>query len=137
MPRSFFTFPSNIAVRRHPLIASGFRFPRNTGRDHRKMLVVDDDVAFVGGYNIGSLYATDWRDTHARLTGDIVWDMQNAFIDYWNLWAGRRRAALPDFGSRTWQSDIRIHRNMPRTMVYPIRGMYLDGDRPGRRTTST
>jgi cardiolipin synthase A/B len=123
--RSFFTFPSNIAVRRHPLIASPLRFPRNTGRDHRKLLVVDDHVAFLGGYNIGSLYATDWRDTHARLTGDIVWDVQNAFIDYWNLWAGRRRAALPDFGGRSWQPDIRIHRNMPRTMVYPIRGMYL------------
>jgi cardiolipin synthase A/B len=123
--RSFFNLPSNIAVRRHPLMVSGFRFPRNTGRDHRKLLVVDDHAAFLGGYNIGSLYATDWRDTHARLTGDIVWDVQNAFIDYWNLWAGRRRAALPDFGGRSWQPDIRIHRNMPRTMVYPIRGMYL------------
>ncbi len=126
VPRSFYRFPPNIAVRRHPLIASGFRFPRNTGRDHRKILVVDDKVAFLGGYNIGNLYATDWRDTHARLTGDIVWDVQNAFIDYWNLWSGRRRAALPDFGGRTWQPDIRIHRNMPRNMVYPIRGMYLD-----------
>jgi cardiolipin synthase len=125
VPRSFFIFPKNISVRRHPLIVSGFRFPRNTGRDHRKLLVVDDVVGFVGGYNIGSLYATDWRDTHARLTGDIVWDVQNAFIDFWNLWA-RRRAALPDIGSATWQPDIRIHRNMPRNMVYPIRGMYLD-----------
>jgi len=126
VPRRFYRLPPNIAVRRHPLIASGFRFPRNSGRDHRKLLVVDDKVAFVGGYNIGSLYATDWRDTHARLTGDIVWDVQNAFIDYWNLWSGRRRAALPDFGGRTWQPDIRIHRNIPRNMVYPIRGMYLD-----------
>ncbi|MCW2810177.1 MAG: putative cardiolipin synthase [Friedmanniella sp.] len=126
VPRSFFQFPANIAVRRHPLIASGFRFPRNSGRDHRKVLVVDDVVAFLGGYNIGSLYATDWRDTHARLTGDIVWDVQNAFIDYWNLFSGRRRAALPDFGGRTWHSEIRIHRNTPRNMVYPIRGMYLD-----------
>ena len=126
VPRSFFVLPKNIAVRRHPLIASGFRFPRNTGRDHRKVLVVDDIVAFLGGYNIGSLYATDWRDTHARLTGDIVWDVQNAFIDYWNLWSGRRRAALPDFGSASWQPEIRIHRNMPRNVVYPIRGMYLN-----------
>lgn len=126
VPPAFFVFPKNIAVRRHPLIVSGFRFPRNTGRDHRKLLVVDDVAAFLGGYNIGSLYATDWRDTHARLTGDIVWDVQNAFIDFWNLWAGRRRAALPDFGSATWQPDIRIHRNMPRNVVYPIRGMYLD-----------
>ena len=126
VPQSFFALPRNIAVRAHPVIASGIRFPRNSGRDHRKLLVVDDLVAFVGGYNIGSLYATDWRDTHARLTGDIVWDVQNAFIDYWNLFTGRRRAALPDFGTRSWQPNIRIHRNIPRNMVYPIRGMYLE-----------
>jgi cardiolipin synthase A/B len=126
VPRAFFRLPPNIHVRRHPLIASGFRFPRNSGRDHRKLLVVDHDAAFIGGYNIGALYATDWRDTHARLTGDIVWDMRNAFIDYWNLWATRRRPALPDTGTLTWQSNIRIHRNIPRTMVYPIRGMYLE-----------
>ena len=128
VPRSFFRMPPNVHVRRHPLVARGFRrFPRNTGRDHRKLLVVDHDAAFVGGYNIGSLYATDWRDTHARLTGDIVWDMRNAFIDYWNLFADdRKRRALPDKGSLTWQPYIRIHRNMPRMMTYPIRGMYLE-----------
>src|SRR3546814_20919675 len=59
-------------------------FPYTTLFRSRKILVVDDDVAYVGGYNIGSLYATDWRDTHARLTGDVVGEMQNAFIDYWN-----------------------------------------------------
>src|SRR5215216_4131542 len=134
VPKSFFALPTNIAVRAHPVIASGLRFPRNSGRDHRKLLVVDDLVAFLGGYNIGSLYATDWRDTHARLTGDIVWDVQNAFIDFWNLFTGRRRAALPDFGTRSWQPNIRIHRNIPRNMVYPIRGMYLEAfDRAAHR----
>ena len=90
VPPAFFDLPPTIKVRRHPVVASPFRLFRNSGRDHRKLLVVDHDVAFVGGYNIGSLYATDWRDTHARLTGDIVWDMRNAFIDYWNLFTGDR-----------------------------------------------
>jgi cardiolipin synthase A/B len=126
VPRPFFTFPRSLKVRRHPVIAGSFRFPRNTGRDHRKLLVVDRDVAFVGGYNIGSLYATDWRDTHARLTGDIVWDMRNAFIDYWNLFATRSRRALPDSGSAHWQPEIRVHRNIPKNAVYPIRYMYLE-----------
>ncbi len=125
VPRPFFTFPRTIRVRRHPLIANGL-MPRNSGRDHRKLLVVDHDAAFVGGYNIGSLYATDWRDTHARLTGDIVWDMRNAFIDYWNLFPSRTRPALPDSGTLHWQSEIRVHRNIPRNAVYPIRGMYLE-----------
>jgi cardiolipin synthase len=125
VPRRFFRFPATIHVRRHPLLPSRPR-PRNLGRDHRKLMVVDNSVAFLGGYNIGSLYATDWRDTHARLTGDIVWDAENAFIDFWNLSAGRRQPSLPDVGGRTWQSDIRIHRNIPRNVVYPIRGVYLD-----------
>ena len=126
VPRPFFVLPKNVQVRRHPIVASSVRFPRNTGRDHRKLLVVDHDAAFVGGYNVGSLYATDWRDTHARLTGDIVWDMRNAFIDFWNLFSGRRRPALPDTGARKWHPEIRVHRNIPRLMVYPIRGMYLE-----------
>ena len=42
-------------------------------------------------------------------------------------------AGLPDFGGRSWQPDIRIHRNMPRNMVYPIRGMYLDATSPQSR----
>ena len=134
VPKSFFDLPDTIKVRRHPLIASPFRMIRNSGRDHRKLLVVDHDAAFIGGYNIGSLYATDWRDTHARLTGDIVWDMRNAFIDYWNLFAGRRQPALPDYGSQHWQPDIRVHRNLPRLLVYPIRNMYLDAiDRASHR----
>ncbi|MCW2802067.1 MAG: putative cardiolipin synthase [Propionibacteriaceae bacterium] len=126
VPRRFFRFPANVNARRHPLLAHSVRMPRNGGRNHRKLLVVDSDAAFIGGYNIGSLYATDWRDTHARLTGDIVWDVQNAFIDYWNLSATRRQQALPDSGTMHWQPNIRIHRNIPRNMVYPIRGMYLE-----------
>nr|WP_294695555.1 phosphatidylserine/phosphatidylglycerophosphate/cardiolipin synthase family protein [uncultured Friedmanniella sp.] len=125
VPRRFFRFPPNLHVRRHPVLRS-WPTLRNSGRDHRKLMVVDDAVAFLGGYNIGSLYATDWRDTHARLTGDIVWDAENAFIDFWNLYAGRRRPELPDAGGPSWPSDIRIHRNIPRNVVYPIRGVYLD-----------
>jgi len=126
VPQSFYRFPASISVRRHPIVR-GWPGIRNSGRDHRKLMVVDDSVAFLGGYNIGSLYATDWRDTHARLTGDIVWDAENAFVDFWNLFTGRRRdRALPDIGGRSWQSDIRIHRNIPRNVVYPIRSVYLD-----------
>lgn len=123
---SFYAMPPNVAVRAHPLVTSGFRLLRNSGRDHRKILVVDDHVGFVGGYNIGRLYATDWRDTHARLTGEAVWDLQNAFIDYWNLFASKRRASLPDLGGHSWHPDLRVYRNTPRNLVYPIRAMYLD-----------
>ena len=55
----------------YPVYNAGWRFfdLRRYGRDHRKILVVDDAVGFVGGYNIGTAYATEWRDTHVRVTG--------------------------------------------------------------------
>ena len=140
VPRSFFRFPKlpNLAVKPHRLLGWGFGFGRQAGRDHRKLMVVDDDVAFVGGYNIGTLYATNWRDTHARLTGDIVWDLQNAFIDYWNLFPRRRVPALPDTSGLVWQPNIRLYRNVPKNLVFPIRGMYLEAiDRASRRVYLT
>ena len=60
-----------MKVLAYPVYSAGWRFfdLRRYGRDHRKILVVDDEVGFVGGYNIGSAYATEWRDTHCRITG--------------------------------------------------------------------
>ena len=125
-------------VRRHPLIASPFRLLRNSGRDHRKLLVVDDAVGFVGGYNIGSLYATDWRDTHARLTGDIVWELQNAFIDYWNLYSSRPAARrCPTSAGTPGTPSIRVHRNIPRQPGLPDPRHVSRGASTAPRTTST
>ncbi len=136
VPRHFFHFPKDprLHTKPHRLIGLHLRFPRQTGRDHRKLMVVDNDVAFLGGYNIGSLYATNWRDTHARLTGDIVSDLRNAFIDYWNLFPQRGIPRIPDGGGLVWQSEMRVHRNLPKTLLYPIRGMYLEAiDRAAER----
>lgn len=47
-------------------------------RNHRKLLVVDDQVAYLGGFNIHrqssrrAVGATRWRDTHVRFTGSLV-----------------------------------------------------------------
>lgn len=125
---SFFRFPPSIEVREHPLLgAGGLRLldPRNSGRDHRKILVVDHTTGFVGGYNIGSLYERYWRDTHVRLRGPVATDLEFAFVDHWNSGPGGYRPRLP-VPSRAWEPRVRVHRNLPRYMVYPIRNMYLD-----------
>lgn len=125
---AFFRFPRSVHVHPHPLFGGGLLFfhPRNSGRDHRKLVVVDGTTAFVGGYNIGELYARQWRDTHVRITGDIVTELDNAFADQWNGGPGAPRYALPSPQQRTWRPDIRVHRNTPRLFVYPIRNMYLE-----------
>jgi cardiolipin synthase len=128
----FKRFPAPMKVLPYPVYNAGLRpFDlRRYGRDHRKILVVDDSVGFVGGYNIGAAYATEWRDTHVRITGPGVWDLKRAFADFWNLNRRRRlrsseRPLLLETAS-TWEPTIRFHRNLPRLWMFPIRSMYLE-----------
>lgn len=58
-------------------------------RNHRKILVVDGKVGFIGGFNIGDEYLGKgplgyWRDTHLRLHGGAVSGLQTRFIMDWN-----------------------------------------------------
>lgn len=128
----FKRFPRNMKVLRYPAYPAGLRFfdLRRYGRDHRKILVVDDTVGFVGGYNIGSAYVTEWRDTHVRITGPGVWDLKRAVADFWNLNRRRRlgtseRPLLLETASE-WEPRIRIHRNVPRLWMFPIRSIYIE-----------
>jgi cardiolipin synthase len=61
-------------------------------RDHRKILVVDREVAFTGGMNIGEEYGSwrhrrkpkeTWRDTHVRVRGPAAWEMAVVFSEGW------------------------------------------------------
>jgi cardiolipin synthase len=125
----FQRFRPPVRLLRYPVYSAGLRFfdLRRYGRDHRKILVVDDDVAFVGGYNIGNAFATEWRDTHVRITGPGVWDLTRAFADFWNLHRRKRHGGplLLDTPS-DWEPRIRVHRNVPRLWMFPIRSMYIE-----------
>jgi len=69
-------------------------------RDHRKLMVVDGRVGFIGGVNISPVYAAGssplgasagdaaaeigWRDTHVRVEGPIVAQLQRLFMHHWS-----------------------------------------------------
>ncbi|MCL2527514.1 MAG: cardiolipin synthase [Defluviitaleaceae bacterium] len=79
----------NIYVLRfNPLIPFVFAFMNN--RDHRKILVVDGHVAFVGGINISDDYINTtkrlgvWKDTGLCIKGDGVWSFTLMFIEMWD-----------------------------------------------------
>jgi cardiolipin synthase len=61
-------------------------------RNHRKIVVVDGQEAWVGGLNVGDEYlGLDpkigfWRDTHLRLAGPVVQSVQVSFLEDWS-WA--------------------------------------------------
>ncbi|MDV7143854.1 cardiolipin synthase [Tropicimonas sp. TH_r6] len=75
----------------HALRGPKTRFQINF-RNHRKTIVVDGTLGFTGGFNIGDEYMGrdpkfgDWRDTHCRLHGPVVSQLQLVFAEDWH-WA--------------------------------------------------
>lgn len=76
-------------------------------RDHRKLLVVDGRIAFIGGINISESYssgpsiksarekgpsAVGWRDTHLQIEGPVVAEFQKLFLDTWSKQKGPQLA---------------------------------------------
>lgn len=61
-------------------------------RNHRKLLICDGKIGFVGGINLGDEYLGSvidqepWRDTHCRIEGPAVTGLQLAWVEDWN-WA--------------------------------------------------
>ena len=78
-------------------------------RDHRKLLVIDGKTAFLGGINISESYSSGsrpgsassrkkqaeagaaWRDTHVRIQGPVVAELQKYFLDTWQRQSHRPR----------------------------------------------
>lgn len=58
-------------------------------RNHRKIAVIDDKVAYTGGFNIAKEYVGEkkkfgyWRDTHIRIEGGAVYDLNSRFAMDW------------------------------------------------------
>ncbi len=58
-------------------------------RNHRKLVIIDHEIGYVGGFNVGDEYVNQdpsigyWRDTHLRIVGPAVADLQwRFFLDY-------------------------------------------------------
>ncbi|MGH2508155.1 MAG: phospholipase D-like domain-containing protein [Ktedonobacteraceae bacterium] len=128
VPPHFKRFKPTIFVLRYPLFA-WLRQPfylSGYARDHRKILVVDGHTAFIGGYNIGSRYATEWRDTHIRIAGPDAHELESVCIDFWNMYRTHDLPLLPEIKTRDWDPALVIHRNDPHLLIFPIRNCYLE-----------
>lgn len=59
-------------------------------RDHRKLVVIDDKIGYIGGFNVGDQYVSRkkkfgfWRDTHLRIMGNTVFAIKVQFLMDWN-----------------------------------------------------
>ena len=59
-------------------------------RDHRKIVIIDGEIAYTGGMNVADYYIKgtkqvgEWRDMHCRIEGDEVNTLQSIFLRMWN-----------------------------------------------------
>jgi len=66
-----------------------YRLARLNNRTHRELLIVDGDIAFVGGAGVADWWAKPqgdrprWRDMMARIEGPVVSDIQGVFAENW------------------------------------------------------
>ena len=127
VPPSFKLFPE-------PVHALGYRAmtrpwhvldPRHYALEHRKLLVVDGEAAFIGGYNIGSDYATKWRDTHLRLDGPDAADLAQHFVTFWNAHAPEVEHISRHY-RRHFDPVINVQGNNAAQLTFPIRDMYIE-----------
>ena len=86
VPNRFFEQMREEGIEAVPFLP--VRFPSFTSkvnyRNHRKLVVIDGRMGFVGGMNIARRYVDDnWRDTMVRVTGPAVDALQRAFLIDW------------------------------------------------------
>ncbi len=119
-----------------PLIEAGgevrtynpFRFASPFGwlsRDHRKLLVVDNTVAFIGGICVSGTWLGDaergiapWRDTAVAVRGPALRDLANAFADSWSTLGDPLPEDVLELTERcapAGQVDLRVVATVPNT----------------------
>jgi cardiolipin synthase len=88
-------------------------------RDHRKLLVIDGRIVFIGGVNISKVYSSGsggsrkkqqdkmvgWRDTHIRIEGPVAAEFQKLFLDTWSRQQG------PPLQQKNFFPEIRAQGN--------------------------
>jgi len=85
-------------------------------RNHRKIVLVDGKIAYVGGHNVGDEYLGrhpqfgPWRDTHVKVEGPVVQAVQYCFVEDW-YWATR---AIPELN---WELNRAVDGNENTQMI--------------------
>ena len=90
---SFFAKMRSLGIDSHPFFRVTFRKLANriNWRNHRKLVVIDGRIGYIGGMNIADRYVAPapdgriWRDTHLRVEGPVIESMMYSFAIDWNF----------------------------------------------------
>lgn len=115
----------------HIMLSKGFN------RDHRKILILDGQTAYLGGRNIQDRYFLEWRDADIRITGPVVKDITSVFEENQQRvapeWGKAHVAKDLDYAARmdnipemTQYSDVTVQvvPDSPTDKILPIRNCF-------------
>ncbi|GIP18799.1 cardiolipin synthase [Paenibacillus montaniterrae] len=105
-------------------------------RNHRKLVVVDGQVGYIGGFNIGDEYLGlnkhfgKWRDTHLRIRGEAVLQMQAQFIIDWSMASSNKIEFSPayfpsDYPQPSNHIGIQVVASGPDSEYQEIKNSYI------------
>ena len=95
-----------------------FLFYSSQIRNHRKITIIDGEIGYLGGFNIGKEYIDEdpslgiWRDYHLKITGSSINFLQSEFLIDWLEYAGEDIKANPAYFPVIADGEIR-HRFVP------------------------
>lgn len=97
-------------------------FSKINHRNHRKIAIIDDEIAYLGGMNIGDEYMRcgkrsymNWRDTHLRIVGSAVSQINGCFAQDWKFSTKREFPVKPASEEAAGDVDMQIVASGPDT----------------------
>ena len=108
---------------------------RINNRNHRKLCIIDGQIAYIGGFNVGDEYLGlkkkfgYWRDTHFRIKGGAVDQIQGRFILDWNQANKRQVTHSEEYAFQTQPhtgtSPVQIITSGPNSQTEYLKVMYI------------
>lgn len=108
---------------------------RINNRNHRKLCIIDGEIAYIGGFNVGDEYLGlakkfgYWRDTHLRIKGYAVNDIQGRFILDWHQAGKHPHGNYGEFSFRMINHDgitpVQIVSSGPNSKTEYLKNMYI------------
>ena len=113
-----------------PILSSKINY-----RNHRKIAVIDGDIAYTGGINIGDEYTNEvqkyghWKDVGIRITGEAVNSFVVMFIRMWNFSSKNKNLQIGRFIQKEHSKDgkgfVIPYADGPSNTLNPARNIYL------------
>lgn len=99
-------------------------FTKNHRRDHRKLLIIDDNISYIGSANI-AIHSMNWRESVLRIEGDIATKFKFSLNESWkifNKYFYDKREATKSIRFKS----LEIIRDVPSTVSQPTRKRFLE-----------